>query len=178
MRPREPLPMGQTQVSSTRVLEFIRCGFQDEPLVREQRCKIVKMRFVLGLVRFLAIHGLDFQQREKFFLFLRWAGSVPRSPNFPVCKSRSGGFARVKVVNVLGAGQVIETLRNAKSRNPSGKISRDALGKQHARAFGIFLQDVKDDLVLAHRAEIFHAHFARHFVQIVHGHRLKFGDVQ
>src|SRR5262249_65042 len=45
-------------------------------------------------------------------------------------------------------------------------------------ALGIFLQDMENDLVFAHRAEILDAQLASHLVELVHGHRLQFGDVQ
>ena len=52
-----------------------------------------------------------------------------------------------------------------------------ALGKQNSRALGILLENVEDDLVLAHRAEVFDADVAGHLVQVAHGHRLKLGDI-
>ena len=61
---------------------------------------------------------------------------------------------------------------------PSGKHFQHAFGEQHAGALGILLQDVENDLVLAHRAEILHAQIARHLVQLGHRHRLQLGDVQ
>ena len=55
---------------------------------------------------------------------------------------------------------------------------QDAFGEQDASAFGIFLQDVENDLVLAHRAEILDVQLARHLIELGHGHRLELGNVQ
>ena len=160
------------QIENARV-QFVRRGFEDEPLVREQRREVFKMRLVLRLVRLLAVHGLDFQQREKFFLFLR----RPDLPRDQISRLQiKPADLRRRNVNVLRARQIIETLRAQKSK-AFRQHFQHALGKQHARALRVFLQDVEDDLVLAHRAEIFHAQFPRHLVQLRHGHRLQFGDV-
>ncbi len=84
---------------------------------------------------------------------------------------------RRRNVNVLRAGQVIEALRAEKAETFRQDFQH-ALGKQHARALGILLEDVENDLVLAHRAEVFHAQLLGHVVQLAHLHRLQFGDVQ
>ena len=68
---------------------------------------------------------------------------------------------RRRNVNVLRAGQIIETVRAQKAKAFRQNFQH-AFGKQHAGALGVFLQDVEDDLVLAHGAEIFHAQFPGH----------------
>ena len=68
-----------------------------------------------------------------------------------------------------GQGQVVEAL-GAEKPEALGQDLEDAFGEQDARALGIFLQDVKDDLVLAHGAEVFDPELARHLVQLAHQH--------
>ena len=43
---------------------------------------------------------------------------------------------------------------------------------------GILLQDVENHFMLPHGAEVFDGEFARHLIQIGHGHRLQLRDVQ
>jgi hypothetical protein len=132
------------------------------------------MRFFLRLVRVLGVHGLDLEQREEFFLLLRrtdLAGDEISGLQIEPADLRR------RNVNVLRAGQIIETLRPQKAEAFRQNFQH-ALGKQHARALGVFLEDVENDLVLAHRAEILHAQFPGHAVQLAHLHRLQFGDVQ
>ena len=173
MRPRVPLPIGQTR-SSTRVFTSSGSGFQNEPLVREQRREIVEMRFFLRLVRVFAVHALDLEQREKFFLFL---GRPDLAGDEVAGLQIEPADLRRRNVNVLRAGQVIEALRPQEAEAFRQHFEH-ALGKQHARALGVFLEDVENDLVLAHRAEIFHAQLLGHVVQLAHLHRLQFGDVE
>ena len=154
--------------------QFVRRGFQNEPLVRKQRREVVEMRFFLRLVRIFGVHGLDLEQREKFFLLLRRA-DLP-GDEISGLQIKTADLRR-RNVNILRAGQIIETLRPQKAEAFRQNFQH-ALRKQHARALGVFLEDVENDLVLAHRAEIFHAQFPRHAVQFRHAHRLQFGDVQ
>src|SRR6185503_13780537 len=52
-----------------------------------------------------------------------------------------------------------------------------ALREENTGALGVFLEDVEDDLVFAHRAEILDAHLLGHGVELRHVHRLELGDV-
>ena len=149
-------------------------GFQDEPLVREQRREVVEMRLVLRLVRVFAVHGLDLEQREELLLFL---GRPDLAGDQVAGLQIEPADLRRRNVNVLRAGQVIETLRTQEAEAFRQHFEH-ALGKQHAGALGIFLEDVENDLVLAHRAEILHAQFLGHLVQLAHLHRLQLGDVE
>ena len=160
------------QIQNARA-QFVRRRFQDEPLVRKQRREIFKKRFFLRLVRVFTVHRLDFQQREKFFLFLRRTDLA--GDQIAGLQIKPADLRR-RNVNVFRARQVIKTLRPQKTEAFRQHFN-DALGKQHARALGIFLEDVKNNLVLAHRAEIFHTIITRHRIQIAHLHRLKFGNV-
>src|SRR5690606_32638966 len=84
---------------------------------------------------------------------------------------------RRRYVDVFRAGEIIETLR-AQEAVAIGQHFKHTFGEQYAGAFGIFLEDVENDLVLAHRAVILHGQIFGHVVQVVHLHRLKFGDVE
>ena len=132
------------------------------------------MRFLLGLVRVFTVHAFDLEQRKELFLFL---GRTNLARHQVAGLQIEPANLRRRHVNVFGTRQVVETLR-AQEAEAFRQDLQHALGKQHTRALGIFLQDVENHLVLAHRAEVFHAQFARHGVQVIHGHRLELGDVQ
>jgi len=70
----------------------------------------------------------------------------------------------------------LESLR-AKEAKAFGQDLQDAFGEKDAVAFGIFLEDVEDNLVFLHRADVLDAHVAGHRVEVGHAHGLKFGDV-
>ena len=61
----------------------------------------------------------------------------------------------------------------------SGPFQADTIRRAlEIRAFGVLLEDVENDLVLAHRAEILHAELLGHVIQLAHLHRLQLGDVE
>ena len=136
--------------------------------------RLSKWVFSFALSGSSRVHALDLEQREKFFLFLRrpdLAGDQIAGLQIEPADLRR------RNVNVLRAGQIIEALRTQKAETFRQHFEH-ALGKQHARAFGVFLEDVENHLVLAHRAEILHAEILGHVVQLAHLHRLELGDVQ
>src|SRR5437899_1186942 len=111
---------------------------QDEAPVRKQRGKIVKMGLVLGLVRLLGVHGLDLEQREEPFLVL---GRANLARDQVAGLQIKPAYLGRRDVNILGARQIIETLR-AQEAKALGQDFQHALGKKDAAAFGVLLQDV------------------------------------
>ena len=152
INPRVPLPMGQTR-SSTRVDNSSAGGFQNEPLVREQRREVVEMGLVLGLVRIFPIHGFDLEQGEEAFLVL---GRPDLAGDQVAGLQIETADLRRRDVDVFRTRQIIEALRTQEAE-AFGQHLEHAFGEQHPGAFGVLLEDMEDDLVLAHRAEVLDA---------------------
>ena len=131
------------------------------------------MRLVLRLLGIFVVDALDFQQRKKPFLFFRG----PNLAGDDIARLQiEAAYLRRGNVNVLGAGEVIEALR-AQKPEAFGEHFEHSFGEKHAAALGVFLQDVEDHLVLAHRPEILDPHVTRDAIEVGHGHGLELGDV-
>ena len=153
--------------------ELILSCLEDETLVGEQRREIVEVRLVLRLLRILCIDRFHLEQREETLLLLRRTNLA--SDQIAGLKIEATNL-RWGDVNILRAGQVIEALRT-KEPESFRKNFKDAFRKQDATALRVLLQNVEDDLMLAHGAEILDGHVFGHLIQLRHRHRLQLRDV-
>ena len=89
------------------------------------------------------------------------------------CKTTGGKGLHVVTPLAHGARDKV-TWKEAKA---FAQHFQHAFRKQHATALSILLENVEDNLVLAHRAVILDAEITRHVVQVGHRHRLQLGNV-
>src|SRR5439155_11052414 len=152
---------------------FIGDGFPNRSMLRKKRGEVLEMGLVLGLVRVLAIDALDFEQREKTFLLFgrtNLPGDEIARLQVKAANLRGGD------INVLRAGKIVKAL-GAEKTEAFSEYLKNAFGKEDAAAFGILLEDVENDLVLAHGAEVLDAQVLGHVVEVAHGHGLQLGDI-
>ena len=171
--PRVPLPIGQTK-SSTRVESSSAAVSRMNRLLGKSGVRLSKWVLSLALSgsSWSTASTLSSAKKRSFSLGGRiWPGDEVAS-----LEVEPADLGR-RDINVFRAGQIVEALGSEEAK-AFRQDFQDAFGEEHPGPLRVFLQDVKDDLMLAHGAEVLDAQLARHLVQLHHGHGLELGDVQ
>ena len=145
MRPRWPLPIGVIR-SMTRADRFSAVRLELEPLLRIERREVLEEQLVARLLGLLEVDGLDLDEREVALAFLRRTN---------LTGDRVAGLQvelanlRRRDVDVVGARQVVVVGR-AQESEPVRQHLEHALREDEAALLGLRLQDLEDQLLLAH----------------------------
>ncbi len=117
--------------------------------------------------------GLDLEQGKEVLLLL---GRADLAGDGVAGLQVESTDLRGRDIDVLRAGQVAEALR-AQETKPLRQHFQHAFRVEPAALLGVLLEDVEDDLVLAHGAEVLDLHLLGHGVEIADRHLLQLGDV-
>ncbi len=173
IRPRWPLPIGVIR-SMTRPARFSEAVSRLQALLRVERRQVLEEQLVARLVRRFEVDRLDLDQREVPLAFLR-------RPD--LARDRVAGLQieladlRRRHVDVVGAGQVVVVGR-AQEAEPVGQHLEHALREDEAALLGLRLQDLEDQLLLAHPGRAGHRHVLGDLGELLDAHVLQIGDVQ
>ena len=145
-----------------------------QPLLRIQRREVFEEQLVARLLRLLEVDGLDLDQREVALALLR-------RTNLP--RHRVAGLQvelanlRRRDVNVVGTGQVVVVGR-AQEPEPVGQHFEHAFREDEAALLGLRLQDLENQLLLAHARGAGHVQFFGDLSELLDAHVLQFADVE
>ena len=120
-------------------------GFQLEPLVGIQRRQVVEEDLVAGFLGRLEVDGIDFDQREVALAFLGRADLA--ADGVAGAQIETADLAG-RHVDIVGAGQVV-VLGSAQEAEAVGQAFQHAFAEDEAALFGLGLQDLEDQLLLA-----------------------------
>ena len=111
-----------------------------------ERREVLEEDLVAGLVGRLEVDGLDLDEREVALALLR----RPDLPGYRIARLEVElPDLRGRDVDVVRARQVVVVGR-AKESEPVGQHLEHALGEDEAALLGLRLQDLEDELLLAH----------------------------
>ncbi len=149
-------------------------GFQLEPLVGIQRRQVVEEDLVAGFLGRLKVDGVDFDEREIAFAFL---GRADLSGDGIAGAQIEAADLRRRDVDVVGAGQVI-VFRRAQEPESVGQAFEDAFGEDEAALFGLGLEDLEDQLLLAQSGGAGDAEILGDLVELLDAHVLELHQVE
>ena len=144
IRPRWPLPMGVSR-SITRPEKLSRDGFELQARVRIERRQVVEEDLVARFLGRLEVDGVDFDQREVALAFL---GRPDLAGDGVAGAQIETADLRGRDVDVVGAGQIV-VLGRAQEAEAVGQAFEHAFGEDQSALFGLRLQDLEDQLLLA-----------------------------
>ena len=120
-------------------------GFELEPLVGIERRQVVEEDLVAGFLGRLEVDRVDLDQREVALAFL---GRADLAGDGVAGAQVEAADLRGRDVDVVGAGQVV-VLGRAQEAEAVGQALEHAFGEDQAALFGLRLQDLEDQLLLA-----------------------------
>ncbi len=154
--------------------EVVAHGFQLEPLVGIERRQVVEEDLVARFLGRLEVDGVDFDQREVALAFL---GRADLAGDGVAGAQVEAADLRGRNVNVVGAGQVV-VLGRAQEAEAVGQAFEHAFGEDQAALFGLRLQDLEDQLLLAQAGGAWHAHVLGDLVQVLDAHVLELHQIE
>ncbi len=173
INPRWPLPSGVIR-SMTRADRFSAFGLERDALERIERREVLEEQLVAGLVGGLEVDRFDLDQREVALAFLR-------RPDLT-----GDGVAGLQVelanlrrrnVDVVRAGQVVVVGR-AEEPESVGQHFEHAFREDEPAQLGLRLENLENQLLLAHARGAGHLQILRHLRQVLDGHLFQVGDVE
>ena len=144
IRPRWPLPTGVDQIDDAR--RHVAGRLELDALLGIERRQVVEEDLVAGDVGMLEVDRLDLDQREVALAFLRRADLAGDGVAGAQVEAAD---LRGRDVDVVRAGQVV-VLGRAQEAEAVGQALEHALGEDQAALLGLRLQDLEDQLLLAH----------------------------
>ncbi len=120
-------------------------GFHLQPLVRIQRRQVVEENLIAGFLRRFKVDRVHLDQREVAFAFF---GRTNLSADRVAGAQIEAADLRRRDVDIIRAGQII-VLGRAQEPESVGQAFQHALGEYQAALFGLGLQDLEDQLLLA-----------------------------
>ena len=149
-------------------------GLELQPLLRIERREVFEEQLVARLLGLLEVDRLDLDQREVALAFLR-------RPN--LARDRVAGLQvelanlRRRDVDVVGTRQVVVVGR-AQEPEPVGQHLEHALGEDEAALLGLRLQDLEDQLLLAHAGGAGDVQVLGDLGELLDAHVLQLADVE
>jgi hypothetical protein len=131
--------------SITRPEIVVAHGFELEPLVGIERRQVVEEDLVARFLGRLEVDGVDFDEREVALAFL---GRADLAGDGVAGAQIEAADLRGRDVDVVGAGQVV-VLGRAQEAEAVGQAFEHAFGEDQAALFGLRLQDLEDQFLLA-----------------------------
>ena len=144
------------------------------PLLRIERREVLEEELLARLIRRLEVDRLDLDQREVALAFLRRA-NLPRhgvaglQVELADLRRRHVDVVRARQVVVVGRAQEAEAV---------GQHLEHAFRENEAALLGLRLEDLEDQLLLAHAGGAGDRHVLRDLRELLNAHVLQIGDVQ
>src|SRR5262249_43044585 len=126
--------------------ELIGGRFEDEALLRIERREVLEEELVAGLLRRLEVDRLDLYEREVALPFL---GRANVAGHGVAGLQVELADLRRRDVDVVRARQVV-VVRRAKEAEAVGQDLEDPFREDEAALLGLRLEDLEDQLLLAH----------------------------
>ena len=145
-----------------------------EPLLRIERRQVLEEELVARLLGRLEVDRLDLDQREVALAFLR-------RPD--LARDGVAGLQveladlRRRDVDVVGAGQVV-VVRRAQEAEAVGQHFEHAFGEDEAALLGLRLEDLEDQLLLAHAGRAGDVQVLGDLRELLDAHVLQLVDVE
>ena len=149
-------------------------GLELEPLLRIERRQVLEEQLVAGLLRGLEIDRLDLDQREVALPFLRRA-DLPRhgvaglQVELADLRRRHVNVVRPRQVVVVGRAQEAEAVR---------QHLEHPFGEDEAALLGLRLEDLEDQILLAHAGRAGDRQVLRDLRQLLDALVFQIGDVE
>ena len=154
--------------------QVVRRRLEHEALLRVERRQVLEEQLVARLVGRLEVDRLDLDQREVALAFLR-------RPD--LARDGVAGLQveladlRRRDVDVVGAGQVVVVGR-AQEAEAVGQHLEHAFREDEAALLGLRLEDLEDQLLLAHAGRAGDVQVLGDLRELLDAHVLQLGDVQ
>ncbi len=164
---------GRQQVEHAR-RDVVLDRLQVNALLGIERREVVKEEFVAGFIGGLKIDRLDFDEREVPLPLFGWSDLAGNRIAGAQIEFADLGW---RYVDVVRPGQVV-VIRRAQESETVRKALKNALGEDEAALFGLCLQDLEDQFLLAHPGCPHHAQVFGHLGQGDDVHFFQLGDVE
>ena len=151
-----------------------RDGFQLQPLVGIERRQVVEEDLVARFLGRLEVDGVDLDEREVALAFL---GRADLAGDGVAGAQIEAADLRGRDVDVVGAGQVV-VLGRAQEAEAVGQAFEHAFGEDQAALFGLRLQDLEDQLLLAQAGGAGDAQVLGDLVELLDAHVLELDQVE
>ncbi len=149
-------------------------GFELEPLVGIERRQVVEEDLVARFLGRLEVDGVDLDEREVALAFL---GRADLAGDGVAGAQIEAADLRGRDVDVVGAGQIV-VLGRAQEAEAVGQAFEHAFGEDQAALFGLRLQDLEDQLLLAQAGGAGDAHVLGDLVELLDAHVLQLDQVE
>ena len=158
----------------TRPARFSGVRLELQPLLRIQRREVLEEQLLARLIGRLEVDRLDLDEREVALPFLRRTdlaghGVAGLQIELPDLRRRD--------VDVVGTRQVVVVGR-AQEAEAVGQHFEHAFREDEAALLGLRLQDLEDQLLLAHAGRAGDGHVLGDLRELLDAHVLQIGDVQ
>ncbi len=154
--------------------EVIARGFELEPLIGIERGEVVEEYLVAGFFGRLEIDGVDFDQGKIAFALL---GGANLAGDGVAGAQVEAANLRGRDVDVVGAWQIV-VLGSAEEAEAVGQAFEHAFGEDQTALFGLGLEDLEDQLLLAQAGRSGDSHVLGDLVELLNAHILEFDQVQ
>ena len=158
----------------TRADEVLRRRLEREPLLRIERRQVLEEQLLARLIGRLEVDRLDLDQREVALAFLR----RPDLARHGVAGLQIElADLRRRHVDVVGARQVVVVGR-AQEAEAVGQHLEHAFREDEAALLGLRLQDLEDQILLAHAGRAGDVQVLGDLRELLDAHVLQIGDVE
>ena len=154
--------------------EVVLGRFELQPLVGIERRQVVEEDLVARFLGRLEVDRVDLDQREIALAFL---GRADLAGDGVAGAQVEAADLRGRDVDVVGAGQIV-VLGRAQEAEAVGQAFEHAFGEDQAALFGLGLQDLEDQLLLAQSGGARHAHVLGDLVELLDAHVLQLDQVE
>ena len=147
---------------------------EPQPLLRIERRQVLEEQLLARLIRRLEVDRLDLDQREVALAFLR---------RTDLARHRVAGLQvelpdlRRRDVDVVGARQIVVVGR-AQESEAIGEHFEHAFREDEPAQLGLRLQDLEDQVLLAHAGRAGHVHVLGDLRELLNAQVLQIGDVE
>ena len=149
-------------------------GLEPQVLLRIERREVLEEQLVARRFRAFEVDGLDLDEREVALPFL----GRPDLPRHGVAGLQVElANLRRRDVDVVGAGQVV-VVRRPHEPEAVGQHFQHAFGEDEPAQLGLRLQDLEDQILLAHAAEAGDVEVLGDLGELLNAHVLQIVDVQ
>ena len=145
-----------------------------QPRLRIERREVVEENLVAGFLGRLEVDRVDFDQREVPLAFL---GRADLAADGVAGAQIEAADLRGRNVDVVGTGQVV-VFGRAQEAEAVGQAFEHAFGEDQAALFGLHLQDLEDQLLLAQSREALDAQILGDLVELLDAHVLELHQVE
>ena len=168
-----PFADGREQIHDA-AREVVLDGFELHALVGIERREVVEEDLVARFLGRLEVDGVNLDESEIALAFL---GRADLAGDGVAGAQVEAADLRGRDVDVIGAGQIV-VLGGAQEAEAIGQAFEDALGEDEAALFGLGLQDLEDQLLLAESGGAGHGQVFSDLVELLDAHVLQFDQVE